>query len=225
MSLTLTAKGIAKKYNGNAVLAECSFSFGPGGVYALMGPNGSGKSTFLRICALLEKPDGGEVVFSSGTDVITKDINLMRRITLLLPETGVFNASVFSNAAYGLKIRGMRRRDYQRRVEIALAMVGLAEKRSQNGLTLSSGETRRLGIARAMLVEPDIIFLDEPTASIDRKNTVLIEKIIMSMRREGGPLVLLTTHDGAQAERLADRVLLLKDGRIEAFPPSSLSRN
>ncbi len=225
MSLTLTVKSIAKKYNGNTVLADCSFSFGPRGVYALMGPNGSGKSTFLRICALLDKPDSGEVVFSSGTDIITKDMKLMRRITLLLPETGVFNASVFSNAAYGLRIRGMRRHDYQVRVETALAAVGLAEKREQNGLTLSSGETRRLGIARALIVEPDIIFLDEPTASIDRDNTELIEKIIMNMKREGGPLVLLTTHDRAQAERLADRFLFLKDGRIEAPSPAALSLN
>src|SRR3990172_11414616 len=101
MSLRLIASSIWKSYNGNHVLKDCSFSFDESGIYVLTGPNGSGKSTFLRLCALLESPDRGEVNYFSGDNPLKKDITLRRRITLVLPKVGVFNTNVFKNAAYG----------------------------------------------------------------------------------------------------------------------------
>ena len=106
MGLSLEVAGIVKSYNGQAVLRECSFGFDPGRTYALLGPNGSGKSTFLRIAALLEAPDAGEVRYWDNGVELPHDLGLRRRITLLLPRIGVFNTSVFHNVAYGLKIRG-----------------------------------------------------------------------------------------------------------------------
>lgn len=96
----------------------------------------------------------------------------------------------------------------------ALDFVGLAHKRNQKALTLSSGETQRLGIARAIVIEPEIIFLDEPTASVDQNNTEAIEEIILKMKKDQGSIVIITTHDMAQAERLADRLLLIQNGKI-----------
>ncbi|MGE5808475.1 MAG: ATP-binding cassette domain-containing protein, partial [Nitrospirota bacterium] len=83
-------------------------------------------------------------------------------------------------------------------------------------VTLSSGETQRLGLARALVTEPDILFLDEPTASVDEENTGIIESIIRTMKEGGRTTVIMTTHDRDQAERLADVLLLMKDGMIEA---------
>src|SRR3990170_7326795 len=103
--IKLVAAQIAKGYNAKPVLQDCSFSFDEIGTYALMGPNGGGKSTFLRICALLEDPDGGEVEFYSGGERLEKNSELKRKITLVLPRVGAFNDSVFRNVAYGLKIR------------------------------------------------------------------------------------------------------------------------
>jgi tungstate transport system ATP-binding protein len=97
-------------------------------------------------------------------------------------------------------------------VNKALAFVGLERKKTQDALTLSSGETQRLGIARALVLEPEMLFLDEPTASIDEENTRIIESIIADMRKQNRSIVLMTTHDAAQAERMADRLLVLNHG-------------
>ena len=137
-----------------------------------------------------------------------------RRITLVLPKCGLFNATVFDNAAYGLKIRGIQKRAIREKVMHYLEYFGLLDKTRQNAQTLSSGETQRLGIARAMITEPDILFLDEPTASVDRKNCEIIEDIILDLKNRGTLTVVMTTHDTGQAQRLANRHLQMRDGTI-----------
>jgi len=214
MSLRLNISNVWKSYNGKPVLNACSFSFDRNGVYVLTGTNGSGKSTLLRICALIENPDKGEVNYFSGDNIISKDIGLRRRITLVLPGIGLFNTTVFNNAAYGLKIRGTKSKEIERKVNDALKFVGLIHKKNHNALTLSSGETQRLGIARAMVIEPEMLFLDEPTASIDNENTEIVENIILNMKKEGRSKIIIATHDMMQAERLADSMLLMDEGEI-----------
>jgi tungstate transport system ATP-binding protein len=214
MGLRLEVVGISKAYNGQAILRDCSFAFEPGRTYALLGPNGSGKSTFFRIAALLEPPDAGAIRYVENGVVLPTDLHLRRRITLLLPRIGVFNATVFNNVAYGLKIRGCPSQEIEARVDGVLATVGLTHKRRQNGLDLSSGETKRLGIARSMVIDPEVFFLDEPTANIDPKNTEIIEQIILKMKTAPKSTIILVTHDPAQAGRLADRVLVMEHGKI-----------
>lgn len=214
MSLRLNISDVWKSYNGNPALNACSFSFDRNGVYVLTGSNGSGKSTLLRICALIESPDKGEVNYFSGDNIFSKDIGLRRRITLVLPGIGLFNTTVFNNAAYGLKIRGWKNKEIERKVNDALKFVGLIHKKNHNALTLSSGETQRLGIARAMAIEPEMLFLDEPTASIDNENTKIVENIILNMKKEGRSKIIIATHDMPQAERLADCMLLMDEGKI-----------
>ena len=214
MILNLSATNISKGYNGNQVLKGCDFSFDNIGIYVLTGANGCGKSTFLRLCALIESPDSGEINYRAEGTVLPKDLALKRRITLVLPKVGVFNTTVFRNVSYGLGIRGIKGRKAAVKVNDAIEFVGLADKKDQNGLTLSSGETQRLGIARALVIEPDMLFLDEPTASVDQRNTAIIEDIILRMKREGRATVIITTHDKEQAARLADSLLLMHDGKI-----------
>lgn len=214
MGLRLTVSNISKSYGGKAALEDCSFSFDSSGIYVLMGPNGSGKSTFLRICALLENPDKGEINYFSEANIVKKNMELRRRITLVLPKIGIFDTTVFKNAAYGLKIRGIKGKEMEERVNKALDFVGLMHKKNQNALTLSSGETQRLGIARAIVIGPEILFLDEPTASVDRENTEIVEDIILNMKKDTKSTTIITTHDTAQAERLADSILIMNDGKI-----------
>ncbi|NCO66978.1 MAG: ABC transporter ATP-binding protein [Nitrospirae bacterium CG_4_10_14_0_8_um_filter_41_23] len=220
MSLRLTVSNISKNYNGKPVLRDCSFSFDSSGIYVLMGPNGSGKSTFLRICALLECPDSGEVNFSSGSNIVRKDTELRRRISLVLPKIGLFNTTVFKNVAYGLKIRGMKKKEIEERVDKALELVGLIHKKNHTALTLSSGETQRLGIARAMVIEPEILFLDEPTASLDPHSTTIIEEAITKLKGNNRLTIIMVTHNIFQAQRLADMVLFMYDGRIVDHGPN-----
>ncbi len=218
MSLRLNISNIWKSYQGNPVLKDCSFSFEANGIYTLIGPNGCGKSTLLRICALLEEPDQGDISFSSGREKVTTDLTLKRRITLVLPKVGIFNTSVLKNVAYGLIIRGMKRSEIKGRVNQALQFVGLDHKKTQNALTLSSGETQRLGLARALVIEPEILFLDEPTASVDQKNTEIIEDILRKIKKEGRSTIIMATHDQDQTRRLADRVLKINQGELQLIP-------
>jgi len=214
MSLFLKISNVSRHYDGKDILRDCSYSFEEVGIFGLIGPNGGGKSTFLRICALLESPDGGVVTYISDGRVVSADLALKRRITMVQPKVGVFNASVFRNVAYGLKVRRVPSRLIREKVLAALDHVGLPHKKDQNALTLSSGETQRLGLARALVVEPEILYLDEPTASIDPQNTAVIEEIILNLKREARTLVIMATHDMEQVRRITDRVLKIELGRI-----------
>lgn len=208
MNLRLSISDVFKSYNGKEVLNGCSYTFEKG-VYALMGPNGSGKSTLLRICALLEPPDRGGVQYFYGQNTLENNISLRRRITLLLPKPAIFNTTVFKNAAYGLKIRGIKKHEVRETTCRILDTVGLLNRKDQNALTISSGETQRLALARAMVTEPEMLFLDEPTSFVDEENRKIIEDIILGMRRDGSPVVVMATHDREQAERLSDRILFM----------------
>jgi len=217
--MKMLASHIRKEYAGRTVLKDCSCVFNGSGAYVLMGPNGCGKSTFLRICSLLERPDDGELEYWDDDKQLIHGLSLRRRMTLVLPRTGVFNSSVYHNVAYGLKVRGLSPGVLEERVDRSLAVVGLGHKKKQHALTLSSGETQRLGIARALAIGPEILFLDEPTASVDEENTAIIEEVIRMMKKEGTTTVIMTTHDKDQAERLADTLLFMTGGIIEERKP------
>jgi tungstate transport system ATP-binding protein len=214
VGLTLQLAGLAKTYNGNRVLTDCSYTCVAGEAYVLMGDNGSGKSTLLRIAALLEAPDRGKVRYLEGDRRLAPDIGLKRRLTMVFPKVGVLSRSVFDNVAYGLKIRGLSQDLIRDRVAGTLEEVGLAHKSAQPATTLSSGETMRLGLARALAIDPEVLFLDEPTTHIDKTNTRLIEDCIGRFRQERALTLIIITHDPAQAERLGGRQLLLEEGRI-----------
>jgi len=211
----LDVSHLTKTYDKKTILNDCSYVFDKTGTYVLMGPNGCGKSTFLRICAMLERQDSGDIAYFDNSTVLANDITLKRRLTLVLPRTGVFNTTVFKNVAYGLKIRGLHHTVIERKVNAALDFVGLGPKTGQHARTLSSGETQRLGIARALVLEPEVLFLDEPTASIDEENTQIIESIIGAMKKEGRSTIIMTTHDREQATRVGDFQLVMRNGRIE----------
>lgn len=213
MGLELAISHLSKHYNGNEILRDCSFTFTAGHTYVLQGPNGSGKSTLFRMVALLERPDAGEVTYLDNGRKLADNLALRRRLTLVLPRTGIFNTTVFKNVAYGLQIRGVHRAEIEARVLEALKAVDLAPKRGQRALELSSGETKRLGIARALVISPEVLLLDEPTANIDPVNTEIIEEIILTRKRRQGT-ILLITHDPEQAQRLGDELLLMKNGQL-----------
>ncbi len=212
--MRLSISRISKAYSGHTIFEDCSWVVDREGVYVVMGPNGSGKSTLLRICALLEKPDCGEVAYFSGNKRLTEAISLKRRMTLVFPQVGIFNATVFDNIAYGLKIRGAGKQEIEEKTSAMLGLARLTEKRNQCALSLSSGEKQRLGIARALVIEPEVLFLDEPTASIDEMNARLIEEIILD-KKKSGMRIIMSTHDQMQAERLADQILLIKNRKLE----------
>jgi tungstate transport system ATP-binding protein len=219
MQLKLAMHNIAKSYGKKKVLEGCTQGFGRG-VTAIMGPNGCGKSTLLRIGALLETPTSGKVrYYYSRESSAAQDIKLMRKLSLVLPRAGIFNASVWRNATYGLRVRGVRRKETKKRTKEILNAVGLYEKRKQNALTISTGEAQRLALARAMVLEPEVLFLDEPTANLDEENTTIVENIILRLKASPNPpIIVMTTHDRYQADRLADSIITVRNGKVATAP-------
>jgi len=126
----------------------------------------------------------------------------------------VFNASVYDNVAYGLKIRGEGKASLHRRVKRALEMVDLSRYDDRRARTLSGGEVQRVALARAIVIEPEVLLLDEPSANLDPVSTAHVEEVISRIIRELNTTVVMATHDMSQGQRLADRIGVLMDGQI-----------
>lgn len=218
MIRSIRINDIRMSYGAKEVIAGVSLALEPG-VTAIMGHNGCGKSTLIRIAALLEEPTSGAVRYmDEAGDELAHDMALRRRVTMVQSKAGLFNSSVLYNAAFGLTLRGVAKTEANERAMEILKQVGLDDKAHQNALSLSSGEQQRLAIARAMVIGPDVLMLDEPTASVDEENTAIIESLIERLGEGNGekPIVLLATHDRPQAERLASKVYTMSRGRLSA---------
>ncbi|MEM2798681.1 MAG: ABC transporter ATP-binding protein, partial [Candidatus Bathyarchaeia archaeon] len=184
--------------------------------FVLLGPNGSGKTTLLKILDLLEEPTSGEV-WLNGEPVdyssSKERVMLRRRIGMVFQQTVLFNMSVLDNVAYPLKVRGER--NFEQKVKSVLELVQLKGFERKNALTLSGGEAQRVAIAQALVTEPELLLLDEPTANLDPKNASIVEEVISHINREKEITIIMTTHNVSQVENLADRVAILDGGRME----------
>jgi tungstate transport system ATP-binding protein len=200
-------------YDGTTVLDIDSYRFRRGRIYALVGPNGCGKSTLLLILSLLIPFTSGRIVFD-GIDVSSADsYEIRRRVTLVHQEPVMFHASVRKNVAIGPAYRDLPREAAARRVREAVAAVGMTGFEQRNARTLSGGEKKRIAIARALAVSPDLLLLDEPTANVDATNSTKIEQIIRSINEQEKTTIIFSTHNLNQAYRLAHEVITLMYGK------------
>lgn len=209
----LRLEDIQHRYGQRVVLRVPALSIRPGEIFAVVGPSGAGKSTLLRLMNFLEKPTQGRVIYhDQAWTPNTLPIKLRRQMTSVFQQPLLLNASVARNVAYGLRVRGARngKADIRR----ALEEVRLAHLADQSANTLSGGEAQRVSLARALALNPELLFLDEPTANLDPGNVKLIEDIIRKANQERGATVVMVTHNVWQARRLAHRVALLYDGEI-----------
>jgi tungstate transport system ATP-binding protein len=204
--LPLEVNGIAFKAHGLDVLRPMSFTVRANERLAILGPNGAGKSTLLRLLGGLLAPSSGYLRWSAQAD---KSARGQRAMVFQSPV--MLRRSVLDNAALGVELLG--RRDARERARAALARVGLGSLAARPARLCSGGERQRIALARAWALEPQVLFLDEPTASLDPAATRAIESALLAMHAQGATLVL-TTHDLHQARRLAERVMFLHDGRL-----------
>ncbi len=199
-------EGIRLARDGREVLRDLSMSI-PAGSTALLGPSGSGKSTLLRLLNRLADPDAGVVRFH-GTDVRELDpLELRRRVGLVPQLPAPVPGSVADNVRFGPRLEG-REVDPEPPVRLAGLDPTFLDRDASR---LSVGEQQRVMLARALALEPEVLLLDEPTASLDEDAKAGVEQ---ALRGLGGVSLVLVTHDAAQAERLAERTLRLRDGRI-----------
>ncbi|MFC1862242.1 ABC transporter ATP-binding protein [Chloroflexota bacterium] len=214
--ILLEANELAKDYEGRRVLDEVTVAIQGAEAFALIGPTGSGKTTLIRLLDLLQVPTSGRINFD-GTDVTQNEharLEARRRMSYVQQKPVVFAMDVHDNVACGLKWRREKSDVIRRKVDNALELVGMNDYRNRNAKTLSGGETQRIAIARALVTEPEILFLDEPTANLDPVSTSKVEQVIDNVIRGQKTAVVMSTHDMAQGQRLANRIGVLIGGKM-----------
>lgn len=211
--LPLSLNAVAVRRDGRAILGPLDFVLGGTGTTVVLGPNGAGKTTFLRLMFGLDQPDTGTVDGAlTGADAATRKAYVFQKPTLL-------RRSVLANAAYPLEIRGLAHRDADNKARTRLSTVSLGDKLHQHARALSAGEAQKLAVVRAMVTDPELLFLDEPTANLDGRSTREIEAVLTAAAEQGTRIVL-ATHDLAQARRLADDIVFLARGAILEHRPA-----
>lgn len=179
----------------------------------IMGPNGAGKSLLVRLLHGLIPPTTGEIRW--GGQPMSDEIR--KRQSMVFQRPVLLRRSVAANIDFVLRLRGHA--DKARRREI-LEMIGLADRERQQARLLSGGEQQRLALGRALVTDPDVLFLDEPTASLDPASVLMIEQIVTRAREQRGVKVIFITHDMGQARRLADDVVFMHRGKLVEHTPA-----
>ena len=207
---------VRRVHGERTVLHIDTLSLERGKVYTLTGPNGAGKTTLLKILAFLDKPTSGEIEFM-GEQVRWNDkcLQRIRRKVVLLDQSPImFTGTVQENVAFGLKIRNVGRQETKKRVQEALDMVGLTKFANYDAQGLSGGENKRVALARALAVEPEVLICDEPSANVDTENQEMILDMLAQTNKKYGTTIVFSTHYLSQGYRLADHALLLQNGSL-----------
>ena len=211
--LPLRIEGLVLKVHRKQLLGPLSLTLGAGPRSIILGPNGAGKSLLLRLCHGLLQPTAGRVLWQ------VPPAEARRRQAMVFQRPVLLRRSVAANIDYALKLRSVADRDRADQVAAALEATGLAALAHQPARSLSGGEQQRLALARAWAVQPEVLFLDEPTASLDPSSARAVENVITSIHRAGTKIVM-TTHDLGLARRQADEVIFLHRGQLLDHQPA-----
>lgn len=206
-------KGLKKSYNGKEILNIDELSLVQGEVLALTGPNGAGKSSLLRIIGLLEKSDGTHVFNVFGAKVPTSQKVLRRRIACVFQEPFLFKGTVYGNLAMGLRWRGLPENEINKRLEPICDLLDIRET-EKSAQRLSRGQAQRLALARALALDPELLLLDEPLTALDDDARGRMLKELRPLLNAGGRATIYVTHFKHEAKMIADRMVVLRDGRI-----------
>lgn len=215
MAELLVGRKIIKYYGKEKVLDISEITIKQGNILVLMGPNGSGKTTLIKILSQLEEKNTGEIYYQ-GDKINKKDsLKMRRKIGFIWQKPLLYRGSVYDNIALGLKYRKIRKAEIQKQVNQVLDRLKITNLKDREARKLSGGEQQKVSIARTLVTEPRLIFIDEPNTSLDVESIALIEEIIKEEVKEGVGIVLVT-HNFYQAKNLADEIILLRKGKIAA---------
>ena len=205
--LPIVARRVAYARDATPILVDVDLTIARGSRTFILGPNGAGKSTLLRILHGLIAPTHGSVTWNGRNSRPAEQAMVFQRAVLL-------RRSAEANLRYALALAGVHGRDAEKRIADALREVGLRDVAKRSARVLSGGEQQRLALARAWALDPEVLFLDEPTASLDPAAARAVEQIVRDIHVRGTTIVM-TTHNVAQAKRLADDVVFMHAGRVE----------
>jgi len=213
-TLPLTLDAVTFAVDGRRLIDRISADITAGGRTIILGPNGAGKSLLMRLCHGLLEPTSGAVRWRGNTPVPGR-----QRQAMVFQRPVMLRRSALDNILYGLALAKVPAAERAERAHGALARVGLDSLAARAARVLSGGEQQRLALARAWALEPDVLFLDEPTASIDPAATRWVEAAIDAIHA-GGTKIVMTTHNLGQARRLGDEILFIDRGRLVERAPA-----
>ena len=213
--LPLCTEGLGFAVPGIEILRDVSLTITAGAPTMLIGANGAGKSVLLRVLHGLLKPSAGRVVWAATPE------HAARRQAMVFQRPVLLRRSVLANTLYPMALAGVAREEREARAIEALALVGLADRASDPARKLSVGQQQRLALARAAALQPEVLFLDEPSASLDPAATRAVEEIVQKLAARGTKIVM-TTHDLAQARRLASDIIFLYRGSVVEQAPAEI---
>ncbi len=205
-------QSVTFEIGGQRLIDDLDLIFDKGPLTIILGPNGAGKSLTLRLAHGLLTPTGGRVLWKGGGNARHRQAMVFQRPVLL-------RRSAVGNIDLALKLRGVPPAEREKRRQKVMVLTGLSELAERQARVLSVGEQQRLALARAWAIRPEVLFLDEPTANLDPTATRAVETIVTAIH-ESGAKVIMTTHDLAQARRLAEEVVFLHRGRLVERAPA-----
>ena len=207
---------IIKRYGERTVLDIPSLEIDKGRSYALLGPNGAGKTTLLNLLAFLEPPTKGQIFYNAKQVEFseTRLQSLRRKIVVVDQNPILFTTSVYKNIDFGLKVRGIPKKERERRIAEALDMVGMRHFSESSAHRLSGGETQRVALAARLALKPDVMLLDEPTANVDTASAQLIKAASLRAHKEWGSTLVVASHDRDWVFGVCDDILHLLNGRL-----------
>ena len=215
-NIILEGKNLNIKKGNTVILDVPEIQIQAGEFLSVIGPNGAGKTTLLKmLCCLMKKPKGGEILFKDR--IIGSEYSLIeyrRKVTMVFQEPLLFDTTVYNNVASGLKFRHTERSDIDAIVMENLERFGISHLKNRSAWTLSSGEARKTGLARALALKPEILFLDEPFGSLDPLAKVNLYGDLERVIPGSGLTIVFATHDCEEALRLSHRIAVMDNGKI-----------
>lgn len=215
--LPLCAGNLRYEANGTGLIEDISITVAPGAFTVVLGPNGAGKSLLLRLLHGLIAPTSGTIDWAGSVNM--RGRTLRQRQAMVFQRPVLLRRSVEANVRYALKWQGTEPSELQAASDSALVRAGLGDRRRVPARLLSVGEQQRLVVARALAAKPDILFLDEPTASLDPASVQQIESLLVEANA-GGTAMMLVTHDISQARRLGREIAFVHRGRLVECGPA-----
>lgn len=221
MSKFIEIKDVSFHANNRTILNVSEFSLNRKEMLGIMGPNGAGKSTLVKILACLQESTTGEFYYEGKKiDVKNLPLDIRRKWAIVLQQSLIFDDNVFNNIAIGLKIRKVPKAIIKEKVEYWMDKLKITHLAKKSGHQLSGGEAQRVNLARALVLEPELLYLDEPFSALDYPTKVQLLKDLQVILKETSITIVLISHDINEIRFITDRLAVVVDGQIKQLGPT-----